>query len=47
MKRKEKLKGAIVVIFLFTITGFFVIPAVSQLIDRTQNPNNSNAGVVQ
>ena len=47
MKRKEKLKGAIVVIFLIAATGFLVIPAVSQLIDRTQNPNNLNFGIAK
>ena len=47
MKRKNKLKGAVVAVFLLIVIGIFVIPAVSQLIDRTQNPNNLNFGIAK
>ena len=47
MSRKIKIKGAIICFFLCLVIGFFVVPAVSQLIDRTQNPNIANFGIAK
>jgi len=43
MKGKDKLKGAIVIVFLIVIATFVGVPTLAQLIDRTQNPNIKSA----
>lgn len=47
MKRIQKLKIAIVFIFLITAAVFFGVPSLAQLIDRTQNPNTAGAGIAK
>ncbi len=47
MKRKDKFKIAIVIIFLIGIANFYGVPALAQLVDRTQNPNIANAGIAK
>ena len=47
MNRKEKFKCAIVTVFLIGIAKFFGVPALAQLIDRTQNPNIGNFGIAK
>ena len=47
MNKKNKIKGVIIGLFLCVVIGFFVVPAISQLIDRTQNPNNGNFGIAK
>ncbi|CAN5465071.1 hypothetical protein BH18ACI1_BH18ACI1_04900 [soil metagenome] len=47
MKRKDKIKGAIVIVSLIVIAKFFGVPALAQLIDQTQNPNIGNFGIAK
>ncbi|MEP6922911.1 MAG: di-heme oxidoredictase family protein [Pyrinomonadaceae bacterium] len=47
MKRKENIKNALVIIFLIIVATVFGLPALAQLIDRTQNPNTAGAGIAK
>ena len=47
MKRKEKIRLAIITVFVAGIAAFFSFSTLAQLIDRTQNPNNANAGIAK
>ena len=47
MKHKQKIKGAIIIVFLIAVAKFFGVPALAQLIDRTQNPNVAGAGIAK
>jgi len=47
MKHKQKIKAATVIVFLIAVVKFFGVPALAQLIDRTQNPNIANAGIAK
>jgi Di-haem oxidoreductase, putative peroxidase len=47
MKHKQKIKAAMAIVFLIAVVKFFGVPALAQLIDRTQNPNIANAGIAK
>ena len=47
MKHKQKIKIVMVLIFMIVAVKFFGVPALAQLIDRTQNPNVSNSGIAK
>ena len=47
MKYKQKIKAVMVFVFLIAVVKFFGVPALAQLIDRTQNPNIANAGIAK
>lgn len=47
MKGIKKIKFAVVLTFLTATGAFYGVPALAQLIDRTQNPNTAGAGIAK